>query len=236
MNGYGDDLAYIHDVGFGWFATGAAPGLLEILRQHGVDQGHVVDLGCGSGLWARELVRAGYGVTGIDQSAAMLRLARQRAPAARFNKGSFLSVKLPSCDALTSMGECLCYLFDGRNGLEVLGRLFRRVYDALRPGGVFIFDVIQPGHGSPPLRGFEGPDWAVVLHVNEEAGILTRRIVTFRKVGRSFRRREETHRVRLYRGPEVAAKLRDAGFRARTVRSYGDFRLLQRRLGFVARK
>src|SRR5438128_5024907 len=104
MNGYGDDLAYIHDVGFGWFATGAAPGLLEILRQHGVDQGHVVDLGCGSGLWARELVRAGYGVTGIDQSAAMLRLARQRAPAARFNKGSFLSVKLPSCDALTSMG------------------------------------------------------------------------------------------------------------------------------------
>ena len=50
---YKTDLAYIHDVGFGNYATNSAPGLLEILRQAGVSTGLVVDLGCGSGLWAR---------------------------------------------------------------------------------------------------------------------------------------------------------------------------------------
>ena len=52
---YGEDLAYIHDVGFGDFALGAAPGMLEILRRSGIRGALVVDLGCGSGLWAREL-------------------------------------------------------------------------------------------------------------------------------------------------------------------------------------
>jgi hypothetical protein len=33
---YGEDLAYIHDAGFGEFALGAAPGMLEILRRSGL--------------------------------------------------------------------------------------------------------------------------------------------------------------------------------------------------------
>jgi len=50
---YGEDLAYIHDVGFGDFAWRAAPGVLARLQRHGVDHGTVVDLGCGTGIWAR---------------------------------------------------------------------------------------------------------------------------------------------------------------------------------------
>ena len=67
--GYQEDLAYIHDVGFGGFALKSAPGLLEILRRHGVTEGLIVDLGCGSGLWSCELASAGYTVLGVDQSA-----------------------------------------------------------------------------------------------------------------------------------------------------------------------
>ncbi|MFY9574661.1 MAG: class I SAM-dependent methyltransferase, partial [Blastocatellia bacterium] len=61
---YKDDLAYIHDTGFGDFARTAAPGLLEILRTNRIVTGLVVDLGCGSGLWAQALSRAGYEVLG----------------------------------------------------------------------------------------------------------------------------------------------------------------------------
>ena len=79
VSGYGEDLAYIHDVGFGHFAKTATPGLLEMLRQTGGSRGLVVDLGCGSGVWARALCDAGYDVLGVDQSPAMIAIARNRA-------------------------------------------------------------------------------------------------------------------------------------------------------------
>jgi len=85
---YGEDPAYIHDAGFSEYCLKAAPGLLRILRRCGVAGGMVVDLGCGSGRWARELDRAGYRVLGIDQSADFLRMARRVAPHARFLAGS----------------------------------------------------------------------------------------------------------------------------------------------------
>ncbi|HYV03249.1 MAG TPA: class I SAM-dependent methyltransferase, partial [Blastocatellia bacterium] len=72
IKAYKADLAYIHDVGFGDFAKNSAPGLLEILRQNGIETGLVVDLGCGSGIWARELSKIGYSVFGVDISPAMI--------------------------------------------------------------------------------------------------------------------------------------------------------------------
>ncbi len=112
MQAYKDDLAYIHDVGYGDFAKNAAPELLAILRRRGLEDGLVVDLGCGSGLWAEELCGAGYDVLGVDISPAMIEIARCRAPQATFEVGSFLKVDLPRCGAVTSLGECLNYLFD----------------------------------------------------------------------------------------------------------------------------
>lgn len=40
--------------------------------------GHVLDVATGTGLVAAELVRRGHGVTGVDQSAEMLEVARRR--------------------------------------------------------------------------------------------------------------------------------------------------------------
>jgi len=53
---YQEDLAYIHDVGYGHFVNGSAPGLLQLLSRSKIHEGLVVDLGCGSGLWAAQLV------------------------------------------------------------------------------------------------------------------------------------------------------------------------------------
>jgi SAM-dependent methyltransferase len=86
-------------------AKKAAPGLLRILRRSGINGGLVIDLGCGSGRWARELNRHGYAALGVDQSPAFIRLARTVAPQSRFVCMSLLRVKLPACDAVTSIGE-----------------------------------------------------------------------------------------------------------------------------------
>jgi SAM-dependent methyltransferase len=146
--GYSSDLAYIHDVGFGDFARSTAPGLLSLFRRNGIGRGLVVDLGCGSGIWARELLKAGYEVRGVDISTSMIALARKNAPGAKFITGSFLNIDFPDCVAVTALGECFNYTFDASNGFTALRQLFRRVHAALAPGGLLVFDVAvvtQPG-------------------------------------------------------------------------------------------
>ena len=236
---YGDDLAHIHDVGFGDYARNSAPGLLQILRNAGINSGLVVDLGCGSGLWAAELVSAGYQVLGIDISESMIGIARSTVPLGEFRVGSLLKVKLPQCAAITSLGECLNYLFDKDNRISQLRRLFRRVYTALEPGGLFIFDIAEPGRGKGPAQKHrEGPGWAVLVDVDEDTltNRLTRRITTFRRVGSAFRRDEEVHRLQLYSRSEVAKELRDVGFRVRTLTHYGEQPMIDGCVAFAARK
>jgi SAM-dependent methyltransferase len=112
MEWYREDLAYIHDVGHADFALESAPGILEILAQNGIRDGLVVDLGCGSGLWARELIDAGYRVLGIDISEAMIEISRERVPEAEFRVGSLFVADIPPCVAVTAVSEVLNYLFD----------------------------------------------------------------------------------------------------------------------------
>jgi SAM-dependent methyltransferase len=229
MRGYREDLAYIHDAGFTDFARNAAPGLLGILKRHGIREGLVVDLGCGSGRWAAELNRAGYDVLGVDQSRAMIQLARSIAPRSQFRIGSLLEIDVPPCDAITSIGECLNYTFDQRNSAGAIKRLFRRVYRALRPGGVFIFDIAEPSRvpKMPERKWIQGPGWAILVQIegDRERAVLQRRIVTFRKIGKSYRRSEETHMLRLYRARDLMAMLNRCGFHARKLAGYGAFRL-----------
>ena len=118
---------------------------------------------------------------------------------------------------------------------------FRRVFKVLAPRGVFVFDVLGPRQVPPgtTARGFrEGEDWAVVSEREEdsEEGTMTRRIVSFRKVGEHYRRDEEVHRVRLYEPTEISILLRRAGFGVRTMRSYGGYPLEKGHAAFVARK
>lgn len=239
--GYQEDLAYIHDVGFGDYARNVAPGLLGLLRRGGVAGGLVVDLGCGSGLWAEALVGAGYEVRGVDLSPAMIKMARRRVPQARFEVGSLLDAPLPACDAVTSLGECVNFWFDPQNSPEALARLFARVHAALRPGGMFAFDVAEPGRAGrawPRVANRAGDDWAVLVLANEdpEERLLTRRITSFRRVGKLYRRSEEVHRLRLYKATDLAEGLRRAGFRARVLSGYGAYRLPGPRAALVARK
>ncbi|HTS47805.1 MAG TPA: methyltransferase domain-containing protein [Bryobacteraceae bacterium] len=240
MRGYREDVAYIHDSGFTDFARDAAPGLLDILRRHGVRSGLVVDLGCGSGLWARELNRAGYEVQGVDQSLSMIRIARRVAPQASFRVASLATVELPACHAITSIGECLNYNFDQRNSRVELRRLFRRAYSALHPGGVFIFDIAEPHRipQNPEKKWSEGPDWAILVSIEGERAraMLRRRIVTFRRIRKAFRRSEETHLLRLYAADDLVTDLTRCGFRARKLKAYGRFQFPRGIAGILAVK
>ena len=236
---YDTDLAWIHDAGYGWYARETAPGILQTFVQHGITTGRVIDLGCGSGIWARALVDTGYSVAGSDISAAMIKIARARVPEASFQVASFVDVDIPDCDAVTGLGEVFNYLFDSLNGKRALRLLFRRVFNALNPGGLFILDVAEPVRQASEHMGFaEGDGWMNLYEVehDESNQRLTRRCVTFRRVGKHWRRDEETHELQLWRGSDFAVLLREAGYRVRLARRFGTYELPQGMVGLIARK
>jgi SAM-dependent methyltransferase len=213
---YGSDLAHVHDVAFGGWARDAAPFVLARLREARIDDGVVVDLGCGSGIWAAELLGAGFEVVGVDASAEMLAIARSRAPDARLLEGSLHDVSLPACVAVTAIGECLNY--GGPPSLELF---FQRVHAALAPSGLLAFDAAAPGR-EPELRRrarHEGDGWVLRMEVHEdrEERTLTRRIALVRD-GRSS---EEEHVLRLYEPDEIVEWLESSGFLVTRHPSYG---------------
>lgn len=241
---YRDDLAFIHDAGFGHVAQNAATELLkELARKRKTAQASlcVVDLGCGSGILAQAVSAAGYRVLGFDLSDAMLALAAKRAPQAEFRRQSCLSAQIPPCLAVAAVGEVFNYLFDRRNPGRRLASVFDRVYEALLPGGLFLFDVAEPGRvgGSAPVRGYsEGVGWACMYSAEEDRRrkTLTRTITTFRKLGEAYRRHREIHRLRLYPRSEVTQQLKRAGFQVRTLGGYARFRFPTGWAAFLACK
>jgi SAM-dependent methyltransferase len=238
---YKEDLAYIHDVGHSDYAIKSAPGILEFLAQNNIREGLVVDLGCGSGLSALELTKAHYQVLGVDISESLIAIARTRVPSAEFQVESLFKIDIPSCNAVISIGECLNYLFDRDNNFQILIQLFERVYNALISGGVFIFDIAEPGQvieGKRVKSFTEGKDWVVLIEKEEdrEKSVLSRRLITFRKVGEYYRRDDELHYLRLYKAADIAEKLKQVGFTVESMSSYGDYNLPRTHVAFVARK
>jgi len=239
VSAYGRDLASIHDAGFGGFARAAAPGVLAIL---GARRRRVVELGCGSGVLTAALARAGRDVLGIDSSAAMLALARKRAPRARFVRASFVDAAIPPCDAVVAVGEVFNYLVDRRNGLRAIERLFRRAHAALFPGGVVVFDALVRDRSRPACREVvrEGKDWAVVVRIALDRGgsRLVRRITTFRRLGTgaAWRRGTETIASAIFDARALGLALSRAGFRVAVRRGFGGAALGVGHVVFVARK
>lgn len=242
---YQEDLAYIHDVGYADYAQKSAPGILEILAQAPIQNGLVVELGCGSGLTALELVKAGYQVLGIDISEAMIAIARQRVrqrvPSAEFRVESLFRSEIPPCGAVVSVGECLNYLFDPVDHWQSLTQLFCRIYTALSVGGVFIFDLVEPGQveAGKSIKSFtEGNGWIVLVEKEEdrEKSILTRRIISLRNVGEFYRRSDEIHQQQLYPTATIIQQLRQTGFHVQVDDRYGQYDLPAAHAAFIAQR
>ncbi|MFM1958745.1 MAG: hypothetical protein RL588_262 [Pseudomonadota bacterium] len=220
---YARDLAEIHAEGFGALGAAAAGFVRQALGDR-VAGARIVDIGCGAGALSAPLSEAGAEVWGLDLSPALLDIARRRAPRATFRQGSLHETDLPRADVVCAIGEVVNYLADPRAGEAGLADFLRSVAGALAPGGLLLFDAAAPGRGAS--RSFtEGPGWAVGSISEEEAGVLTRRITTFRETAGTWRRSEEVHRLALLARERVLEALEAAGFRAEALPGYGALAL-----------
>jgi hypothetical protein len=131
-----------------------------------------------------------------------------------------------------AIGEVISYA-------SSLRAFVKRAAGALEPGGLFIFDFVESAaRRTYPPKSIGGADWALVIRADvDRAGrVLTRRITTFRKVGRAYRRFHEVHRIRIYSRDDISRLLSAAGFRSTMRRSYGRHRLMTGDVAVVAEK
>ena len=101
----------------------------------------ILDLCCGTGQLIQPLIKAGYRVTGLDGSEGMLAYARQNAPQATYLLEDARSFHLPEqFDGAFSTSASLNHIMT----LDDLTQVFRNVHQALRPNGLFAFDLNHP--------------------------------------------------------------------------------------------
>jgi SAM-dependent methyltransferase len=97
----------------------------------------IVDVGCGTGRHSLALAEAGFDVVGIDASADMIDVARERAPALTFEVADLTSWRPPS-----PFDGALCrgVLNDITEDVERQAAM-DSVFSMLRPGGLLVLGV-----------------------------------------------------------------------------------------------
>lgn len=102
----------------------------------------ILDIGCGTGILAAKLAKKGGEVTAVDLSRHMLAVATERAASLQLPI-QFVQQSMQQLEGFSKMDlavipiDSLNYVIDE----EEVAETFRRIYQALRPGGILLFDV-----------------------------------------------------------------------------------------------
>ena len=116
--------------------------LCTLLAHLGHAPGLTLDLACGTGSLTVELAKRGMDIYGIDGSADMLSVARQKAAESGLDL-LFLCQKMQKLDLYGTVDTVICAL-DSINHLTLekdVQTAFDRVSLFMNPGGWFLFDV-----------------------------------------------------------------------------------------------
>ena len=112
-----------------------------LLREYGIKDGIVLDLGCGTGTMTEILAAYGYDMIGVDNSMDMLELAMEK----RMDSGHDILYLLQdmrefelygTVRAVVSVCDTVNYIIE----TEELREVFRLVNNYLDPEGIFLFD------------------------------------------------------------------------------------------------
>ncbi len=117
--------------------------LIRKLKEQGISEGLICELGCGTGSMTERLADAGFDMIGIDSSVDMLEVAQEK----KYDSGHadilYLNQDMREFElygtvrAVVSVCDCLNYITEEEDLLQV----FRLVNNYLDPDGIFIFDM-----------------------------------------------------------------------------------------------
>ena len=195
------------------------------LEAHGIHDGIVADLGCGTGELTLMLTQAGYDMIGIDNSPDMLEVAQEK----RVESGLDILYLMQdmrefelygTVRAVVSICDCMNYILEEEDLLEV----FCLANNYLDPGGIFVFDMNTPykyreviGNTTIAENREEGSfiwencfdeesqvnEYALTLFIKEEDDL--------------YRKHEEFHYQKAYEPERVKELLEEAGLKVEAI-------------------
>jgi SAM-dependent methyltransferase len=153
QSSYDEIAGMYHALWADWYLPAAMPALERLFFAKLPGGARVLDLCCGSGHVTKELVQRGYKVTGVDNSAELIALARKALPGADLQVQDATTLRLKTrYDGVLSTFDSLNHILS----LDGLQRAFESVHRILEPGGLFVFDMNLDEAYSMDLR-----EWAV---------------------------------------------------------------------------
>ena len=193
--------------------------LIRELKRAGIENGLVLDLGCGTGQITKRLSEAGYDMIGVDSSSDMLQIAQERKDGRdilylmqdmrQFELYGTVRAVVSTCDSLN-------YITDREDLLQV----FRLVNNYLDPGGLFLFDMNSVCHYEQMCADntfAESRDECSFIWENSydpEERINEYDLTLFlRREDGLYERFLETHREKAWRAEEVISLLTEAGMK-----------------------
>ena len=146
MSVFGGDYSQYYDLFYAdkdYAAEAAFVG--NVIRRHRPNTSSVIEFGCGSARHAVEFARAGFWITGLDRSAAMIERGQNRIaaldpalrPKIKLMQGDARLVKSSKLfEAVVSLFHVVSY----QTTNDALAEIFRSARMALVPDGLFVFD------------------------------------------------------------------------------------------------
>ena len=193
--------------------------LVEKLRENDINDGFVLDLGCGTGTITSYLAEHGYDMTGVDGSSDMLQAALEQ----RDKTGAdilYLCQDMREFElygtmrAIVSTCDCINYILED----EELAHIFDLVHNYLDPNGIFIFDFTT-------TRKYEKIGEACIAETRENGSFIWENFydeaekineyqltLFIREEGDLYRKYEEYHEQKAYGADEIKEMLKNARF------------------------
>lgn len=189
-----------------------------LLKEYGVEDGLLLDLGCGTGKLTRLLAEEGYDMIGVDLSEEMLEVALEHEmedpKQILYLQQDMREFELyGTVRAVVSICDSMNYIMEYGDLVQV----FRLVNNYLDPKGVFIFDLNTEYKYREMLADYtfaedrEESSFIWNNFYDEEDKVNEYDLTLFVKEGELYRKFEETHYQRAYSLEEIKQAIGEAG-------------------------
>lgn len=208
---YSDVFCRVYNA-FGWnyYPDIFGDQLLTWLERNHIPAESCLDLACGTGILCEKLRRSGRTVWGMDLSEGMIRIAGENSPGVHYDVADMVTYR-PG----RSFGLVTC-TGDAVNHIPALGdvaQIFQNVYDCLKPGGWFVFDLLNEREVStsePFEMDFDEKTRVWFQMTRPGANAVNLKIRVFENGALAF---EENIRETIHDPAVICGLLAEAGFR-----------------------
>ena len=193
--------------------------LRKLLRRYGVEDGLILELGCGTGSMTERLAEAGFDMIGVDCSGEMLEIAQEK----KCESGLdilYLEQDMREFElygtvrAVVSVCDSLNYILED----EELVKVCRLVNNYLDPGGIFLFDLntidkYRKIGDTTIAENREEGSFIWDNYYDEDEDINEYQLTIFLREGDGdlYRKYEEVHYQRGYELERIKELLKEAG-------------------------